>query len=251
MPLSCHLMLTAGPRATLGLLSPSDRVDRARRPVHDRVRGLGRADLPGRLRRRRRVGAARRRSATTSTGSWRPTSRRSPSGTRPCAWARRAARSRPSSTATSATRSSGSSSTPGTCSTSTSGWHSPVAPGLDDRAAVGLGDAGRRHPGHGHALLHARTSRTVSRSRTRRSASELAARDPALWRRIQARRAFMRDALGIELHEDVLPLSNIPAWLPPFLLDTSRAMTMRPAPPEVSGARPSPSPSASRVACRG
>ena len=31
----------------------------------------------------------------------------------------------------------------------------------------------------------------------------------------------MREALGIELHEDVLPLSNIPAWLPPFLLDTS------------------------------
>ena len=25
MPLSCHLMLTAGPRATLGLLSPGDR----------------------------------------------------------------------------------------------------------------------------------------------------------------------------------------------------------------------------------
>ena len=58
---------------------------------------------------------------------------------------------------------------------------------------------------------------------------ELAERDPALWRRVQARRAFMRDALGIELHEDVLPLSNIPAWLPPFLLDTGRAMTMRPA----------------------
>ena len=56
---------------------------------------------------------------------------------------------------------------------------------------------------------------------------ELAKRDPALWRRVQARRAFMRDALGIELHEDVLPLSNIPAWLPPFLLDTGRAMTLR------------------------
>lgn len=57
---------------------------------------------------------------------------------------------------------------------------------------------------------------------------ELAARDPGAWRRIQARRAFMRDQLGIELHEDVLPLSNIPAWLPPFLLDTSRAMALRP-----------------------
>jgi Xaa-Pro aminopeptidase len=56
---------------------------------------------------------------------------------------------------------------------------------------------------------------------------ELAERDPAAWQRIEARRAFMRDELGIELHEDVLPLSNIPAWLPPFLLDTSRAMTLR------------------------
>jgi hypothetical protein len=58
---------------------------------------------------------------------------------------------------------------------------------------------------------------------------ELASRDPGLWRRVRARRAFMRDALGIELHEDVLPLSNTAGWLPPFLLDTGRAMTMRPA----------------------
>jgi Xaa-Pro aminopeptidase len=57
---------------------------------------------------------------------------------------------------------------------------------------------------------------------------DLAARDPGMWQRVQARRAFMRDQLGIELHEDVLPLSNIPAWLPPFLLDTERAMTLRP-----------------------
>jgi hypothetical protein len=56
---------------------------------------------------------------------------------------------------------------------------------------------------------------------------ELSARDPAMMGRVAARRAFMRDALGIELHEDVLPLSNIAGWLPPFLLDTSRAMTLR------------------------
>ena len=31
------------------------------------------------------------------------------------------------------------------------------------------------------------------------------------WARIEARRAFMRDALGIDLHPDVLPFSNIPA----------------------------------------
>lgn len=49
---------------------------------------------------------------------------------------------------------------------------------------------------------------------------------PDAWGRIQARRAFMREALGIDLHPDVLPFSNMPAWLPPFLLGTDRAMVM-------------------------
>ena len=52
---------------------------------------------------------------------------------------------------------------------------------------------------------------------------------PAAWARIQARRAFMADALGIELHPDVLPFSNLPAYLPPFLLRPDHAMTMLPA----------------------
>jgi hypothetical protein len=43
---------------------------------------------------------------------------------------------------------------------------------------------------------------------------------------MQARRAFMEDALGIDLHPDVLPFSNIPAYLPPFLLRPDRAMTV-------------------------
>jgi hypothetical protein len=49
---------------------------------------------------------------------------------------------------------------------------------------------------------------------------------PGAWARIQARRAFMSDQLGIELHPDVLPFSNIPAYLPPFLLSPGMAMTM-------------------------
>jgi Xaa-Pro aminopeptidase len=53
-----------------------------------------------------------------------------------------------------------------------------------------------------------------------------AARYPATWLRIQARRRFMDDALGIPLHPDVLPFSNIPAYLPPFLLRPDRVMTM-------------------------
>jgi hypothetical protein len=49
---------------------------------------------------------------------------------------------------------------------------------------------------------------------------------PAAWGRIQARREFMTAALGIDLHPDVLPFSNIPGWLAPFLLCPTRAMTM-------------------------
>ncbi len=51
-------------------------------------------------------------------------------------------------------------------------------------------------------------------------------RYPEAWERIQARRGFMESALGIALHPDVLPLSNIPAYLPPFLLSPGRAMTL-------------------------
>ena len=53
-----------------------------------------------------------------------------------------------------------------------------------------------------------------------------AAAYPAAWKRIQARRQFMNDALGIVLHPDVLPFSNLPAFLPPFLLRPDYAMTL-------------------------
>ena len=49
---------------------------------------------------------------------------------------------------------------------------------------------------------------------------------PDAWSRIQARRAFMADQLGIDLHPDVLPFSNIPAYLPPYLLRPGLAMTV-------------------------
>ena len=55
---------------------------------------------------------------------------------------------------------------------------------------------------------------------------ELSGTYPEMWGRIQARRDFMATALGIDLHPDVLPFSNIPAFLPPFLLRADRAMTV-------------------------
>ena len=56
--------------------------------------------------------------------------------------------------------------------------------------------------------------------------AEFAERYPEAWERIAARRAFMKDSLGIDLHPDVLPFSNIPAYLPPFLLRPDHVMTV-------------------------
>lgn len=47
---------------------------------------------------------------------------------------------------------------------------------------------------------------------------------PRAWERIQRRRAFMQDVLGIRLKPEVLPFSNIPAYLPPFWLASHTAM---------------------------
>jgi hypothetical protein len=47
---------------------------------------------------------------------------------------------------------------------------------------------------------------------------------PDAWGRIQQRRAFMHNMLGIRLKPEVLPFSNIPAYLPPFWLSPQLAM---------------------------
>lgn len=53
-----------------------------------------------------------------------------------------------------------------------------------------------------------------------------AERYPDAWSRVVARREFMTASLGIQLHPDVMPFSNIPAYLPPFLLAPERAMSL-------------------------
>lgn len=56
--------------------------------------------------------------------------------------------------------------------------------------------------------------------------NDLRDRFPAAWARIRARQAFMRDDLGIALGDDVLPLSTIPAYLPPLWLAPSRVLAL-------------------------
>jgi hypothetical protein len=56
--------------------------------------------------------------------------------------------------------------------------------------------------------------------------TSLAGSYPDAWARIQARRRFMVETLGIDLHPDVLPFSNLAGHLPPFLLSPDRAMVL-------------------------
>jgi hypothetical protein len=46
----------------------------------------------------------------------------------------------------------------------------------------------------------------------------LRAQYPACFARCEKRRAFMIDVLGVDLPDEVLPLSNIPTIVPPFFL---------------------------------
>jgi len=53
---------------------------------------------------------------------------------------------------------------------------------------------------------------------------DLARRYPGLWRRVTARRQFMAEVLGIRLRPEVLPLSDLAGYLPPYWLAPQLAM---------------------------
>jgi hypothetical protein len=53
---------------------------------------------------------------------------------------------------------------------------------------------------------------------------DIESRHPEVSARIDARRAFLRDKLGVDLPESILPLSNIPLALPPFWLAPDRLL---------------------------
>jgi Xaa-Pro aminopeptidase len=55
---------------------------------------------------------------------------------------------------------------------------------------------------------------------------QLEAQYPGCYARCQQRRAFMCDVLGIPLPEEVLPLANIPAIVPPFFLAPNTVLAM-------------------------
>ena len=58
--------------------------------------------------------------------------------------------------------------------------------------------------------------------------ARIAEEEPALWSRVERRRAYLADELGIALSEDVLPMSCTLGYLRPFLL-SRQAMGVVPA----------------------
>ena len=121
MPLSCHLMLTAGERATHGLLSPRDRPFERGDRFTVAFGIWGSVELPRRVPGRAPPTSYPPVSRTMSTSSSARTSRPSSNGTKRFTLARRVPSFTRSSSVASAIRSSGSSSIPDTRSTSTSG----------------------------------------------------------------------------------------------------------------------------------
>lgn len=56
--------------------------------------------------------------------------------------------------------------------------------------------------------------------------SEIQSRHPAVYARIMARRRFMRDVMGFEVPDTMLPLSDMAGIAPPFLLSPNRLIAL-------------------------
>jgi hypothetical protein len=96
--------------------------------------------------------------------------------------------------------------------------HSPIRPGSEEPIVSGMVlqcDIIPTPLPPGRALNCEDTAAIADEALRDRIAHE----HPALWARVEARRAFMRDELGLRLRPEVLPLSTAPAYLPPFWLD--------------------------------
>ncbi len=103
---------------------------------------------------------------------------------------------------------------------------SPVQQGSSERLESGMAIAVDVIPATG-TEYHTTNIEDAIALADRPLRDEMARRYPEAWARIQRRRAFMKDILGIRLADEVLPFSNIPAHLPPFWLSPGHAMRVR------------------------
>ena len=213
-----------GRAGALRAAQPGRSPHRARRPVHGRLRHLGRAELPRRLRRWKAPASCPTASATTSSAWWRRTSRRSPSGTARSASVRSGGVLHEIVARRLGDPFFGIFLNPGHQIHLDEWVNSPISPGSTVELRSGMAFQVDVIPATGTPYFTTNIEDGIALADA--SLRDTFARAyPDAWRRIQARRAYMADALGIELHPDVLPFSNIPAHLPPFLLRPDRAMT--------------------------
>lgn len=225
-PLSCHLMLTAGPRAALGLLSPGDRLIQHGDPltvafgiwgalncragfVVEDALGLpdGISDYVERL-----VGPY-----FTAVAEWYEALHVGQTG-----GALQAIIDRRLSDPF-----FGIFLNPGHQIHLDEWLHSPISPGSSRELRSGMALQADIIPATGTPYFTTNIEDGVALAdESLRDA--FASAFPAAWARIQARRRFMSASLGIDLHPDVLPFSDIPAHLAPFLLRPDRVMTLAP-----------------------
>jgi len=93
------------------------------------------------------------------------------------------------------------------------------------RAWAAPGQLGR--PGRSRCPAGGHRRPDVLRAGRPGARADLAARYPAAWARMGRRREFMADQLGIRLRPEVLPLSNLAGYLPPYRLAPGLAMRKR------------------------
>jgi hypothetical protein len=223
-PLSCHLMLTAGPRASLGLLSPSDRVIERGDPLTVAFGTWGalncragfvvdsQDELPAEIRDYvERLVAPYFEAVAEWYGALRVGVR---GGVLQEIIDRRLG-----------DRFFGIFLNPGHQLHLDEWVNSPIWPGSDVELRSGMCLQADIIPATGTPYFTTNIEDGLALADEALRA-EFSVRYPGAWARIEARRDFMARALGIELHPDVLPFSNFPAYLPPFLLAPERAMTL-------------------------
>lgn len=103
--------------------------------------------------------------------------------------------------------------------------HSPVFKGSDLRFKSGMALQVDVIPGTGTAYHTSNIEDGIALA-DEDLRTEIADKYPEMWERIQARRRFMAEVIGIKLKPEVLPFSNIPAYLPPYMLSPKQVLTV-------------------------
>jgi len=104
--------------------------------------------------------------------------------------------------------------------------NSPIHPGSERRLASGQAIQVDIIPATGSAYFTSNIEDGIALLDAPGRAA-FAERFPGAWTRIERRREFMAEAIGIRLAPEVLPLGNIPAYLPPFVLAPKRVLVKR------------------------